>query len=66
MALELPHLLGRSVTIDTSKDFGLTDPWSPWLVPGNDGIPRSLNVTNILSAPATDSKRFFRIKLQEE
>ena len=66
VAIELPNFLGRRVSVETSADLGLTDPWSFWLVTGNDGIPRAPGVTNLLSAPASDPKRFFRIRIQEE
>jgi glucose/arabinose dehydrogenase len=64
--VEVPNFVGRRATVDTSLDFGVTDPWSLWSVPGNDSIPRAPGVTNILTAPATDQKRFFRIRIEEE
>jgi glucose/arabinose dehydrogenase len=66
VAIELPNFLGRRVTVETSTDLGLTDPWSLWLVRGNDGIPLAPGLTNILTAPATDPKRFFKIRIGEE
>jgi hypothetical protein len=66
VAIELPNFLGRRVTVETSTDLGLTDPWSLWLVRGNDGIPLAPGLTNILTAPATDPNRFFKIRIGEE
>ena len=64
--LQLPNFLGRRVTVDTSTDLGLTDPWSHWFVTGNDGIPLAPGQTNTLTAPVTDPKRFFKIRIEEE
>jgi hypothetical protein len=66
VAIELPNFLGRRATVETSTDLGFTDPWSLWLVPGNDGISRAPGVTNILTGPSLDPKRFFKIRIQEE
>jgi hypothetical protein len=64
--IELPNFLGRRVTVKTSTDLGITDPWSFWQVPGNDGIPLAPGLTNILTAPRTDPKRFFNIRIEEQ
>jgi hypothetical protein len=66
VAIELPNFPGRRVRVETSGDLGLSDPWMPWLVPGNDGIPLAPGFTNTLTAPATDAKRFFRIWIDEQ
>jgi glucose/arabinose dehydrogenase len=66
VTIELPNFLGRRVTVDTSTDLGFSDPWSRWLVTGNDGIPPAPGLTNTLTGPATDPKRFFKIRIEEE
>jgi glucose/arabinose dehydrogenase/regulation of enolase protein 1 (concanavalin A-like superfamily) len=66
VSIELPNFLGRRITVETSTDLGLTDPWSLWLVGGNNSIPLAPGLTNILTAPAVDPKQFFKIRIEEE
>ena len=54
------------VTVESSSDLGLLDPWSPWAVLGNHGIPLAPGLTNTLVAPALEPKRFFKIRIEEE
>src|SRR5204863_10043465 len=65
VAIELPKFLVRRVTVDTSTDLSLTDPWLRWQVPGNDGIALAPGLTNTLTAPITGPKRFFKIRVEE-
>jgi hypothetical protein len=66
VSLDLPVLDGRSVTVETSTDLGLSDPWVPWAVPGNDGIPLAAGQTNILVAPTDGSQRYYKIQFGEQ
>jgi glucose/arabinose dehydrogenase len=66
VAIDLPALLGRRMFIETSTDLGITDPWTLWNVPGNNGLPLAVGLTNTLSGPATAPKRFFNILIEEE
>lgn len=66
VAIQLPNFAGRRVTVDTSTDLGLLDPWSPWAVLGNNGIPLAPGLTNTLFAPMLGSKRFFKLRIEEE
>jgi len=51
VSIELPNFLGRRATVETSTDLGLTDPWALWLVGGNNSIPLSPGLSNILTEP---------------
>jgi len=64
--LELPVLAGRRLTVETSTDLGISDPWSPWTVFGNHGIPLAVGETNSLTGPIDGPERFFRIRFMEE
>ncbi len=64
--IELPNFAARRVTIQTSTNLGLTDPWSLWQVPGNNGIPWAPGLTNVLAGPTADPERFFKIRIEEE
>jgi mono/diheme cytochrome c family protein len=64
--IELPNFAGRRVTVQTSTDLGLADPWSLWQVQGNNGIPPAPGLTNTLTGPAADPERFFKIRIEEE
>lgn len=66
VAIELPNFPGRRATVETSTDLGLTDPWLRWNVVGNDGIPLAAGLTNVLTGPVLDPKRFYQIRIQEE
>jgi glucose/arabinose dehydrogenase len=63
--LEIPNLPGRRITIQTSSDFGINDPWVLWPVPGNNGLSYAAGQTNFLSAPMS-GMQFFRAVFQEE
>jgi len=66
VTVALPGLLGRRMIVQTSSDLGITDPWTFWNVPGNNGLPLAVGLTNTLSGPATDPKRFFNVLIEEE
>ena len=66
LTIQLPNFPGRRVTVETSTDLGITDPWLPWAVAGNNGIPLAPGLTNTFAAPLNEPKRFFQIKIQEE
>jgi glucose/arabinose dehydrogenase/mono/diheme cytochrome c family protein len=66
VAVELPNFIGRRVTVQTSTDLGIADPWKVWQVPGNNGLSYAVGQTNVLSAPITNPMQFFRIRFQEE
>ena len=64
--IELPNFAARRVTVQTSTNLGVPDSWSLWQVPGNNGIPWAPGLTNFLTGPSADPKRFFKIQIEEE
>ena len=66
LVIELPNFAGRRVTVASSSDLGILDPWWPWDVLGNHGIPLAPGMTNTLVAPILETKRFFKIRIDEE
>ncbi|MES2924060.1 MAG: PQQ-dependent sugar dehydrogenase [Verrucomicrobiota bacterium] len=52
----------RSATILRSDDLHT---WTPWQVPGNDGVPRAPGTLHSLSGPMVPGAEFFRFKIQE-
>ena len=59
--LRFPVPTNRSFRIDTSTTLG---PWTPWDVPGNQGIPVAGGLIE-LTLPLSDPQRFFRLELLE-
>ncbi len=53
--------VNRSFLIETSANLSQ---WTPWDVPGNQGLPVSGDPIS-LPVPLADPKRFFRVKLSE-
>ena len=59
LAFTLPA--NRSFRIDTSTDLGQ---WTPWDVPGNQGLPVSGGAIEF-ELPVADPLRFFRVEVLE-
>ena len=59
LGFELP--VNRSFRIDTSTDLGQ---WTPWDVPGNQGLPVAAGPIEF-ALPVADPQRFFRVELIE-
>ncbi|RYD18684.1 MAG: hypothetical protein EOP88_21725 [Verrucomicrobiaceae bacterium] len=55
-------LSDRSVRAYHSTDL---QGWSPWNVPGNDGIPVPEGTTTTLEAPVGEGREFFRFEVKE-
>jgi uncharacterized repeat protein (TIGR03806 family) len=53
--------VNRSYRIETSSDLGQ---WSPWDIPGNQGLPTAGGLIEI-TQPLEDPLRFFRVELEE-
>jgi uncharacterized repeat protein (TIGR03806 family) len=53
--------LNRSYRIETSANLSQ---WTPWDIPGNQGLPVAGGLIQI-TRPAADPLRFFRVELQE-
>ncbi len=53
--------VNRSFTIKTSTNLGQ---WTPWDIPGNQGLPVPGGLVEI-TQPRTDPARFFRIEVRE-
>ena len=53
--------VNRSFRIDASQDL---QTWTPWDVPGNQGLPVSGGIVEMVVPPA-DPMRFFRVELRE-
>ena len=66
LTLQLPNFAGRRITVKSSIDLGVLDPWTPRDISGNNGIPLATGQTNSLVVPATETKRFFQLFIQEE
>ncbi|MES2661241.1 MAG: PQQ-dependent sugar dehydrogenase [Verrucomicrobiota bacterium] len=52
----------RSATIMRSDDLNI---WTPWQVPGNDGVPLAPGSVHTLSGPMLPGNEFFRFQIQE-
>jgi len=59
LAFEIPE--NRGFQIETSTDLTT---WTPWAVPGNDGVVRPAGLVT-LSGPLDAPRRFFRLRLTE-
>lgn len=53
--------VNRSYRIETSSDLGQ---WTPWDIPGNQGLPAAGGLIEI-TRPVADPLRFFRVELEE-
>ncbi len=53
--------VNRSYRIDTSTTLGA---WTPWDIPGNQGLPVSGGLLEF-AIPPTDPQRFFRVEIKE-
>ncbi len=63
---QVPNFSGRSILVETSTDLGMADPWQPWDVPSNNGIPLETGGTNTLTGTISDPHRYFKIMIGEE
>ena len=61
LKLRFPVPVNRSFRIDVSQDLGI---WTPWDVPGNQGLPAAGGEIE-LTIPPADPVRFFRVELRE-
>ncbi|RYD23255.1 MAG: hypothetical protein EOP88_04860 [Verrucomicrobiaceae bacterium] len=61
LTLSFPLPVNRSFRIETSDNLGQ---WTPWDVPGNEGIPVPGGVIEF-NVPVTDPLRFFRVNVME-
>jgi len=59
--LSFPVPVNRSFRIDASEDL---ESWTPWDVPGNQGLPVSGGIVEMVVPPA-DPLKFFRVELEE-
>ncbi|MES2476226.1 MAG: PQQ-dependent sugar dehydrogenase [Verrucomicrobiota bacterium] len=62
IAHDFTGLGNRSATLMRSDDL---HHWTPWQVPGNDGIPRAAGVHHSLIGPMMPGNEFFRFEIQE-
>lgn len=62
LQLSWPNLPDRSIKVWTSTDLMN---WSPWNVPGNDGVPRAGTGTRALPVSGNEEKRFYRFTIGE-
>lgn len=62
LAFAFPGLGNRAMTVWTSPDL---QAWSPWAVPGNDGLPLNPAETHSLEGPRSDPDAFFRFTIEE-
>jgi uncharacterized repeat protein (TIGR03806 family) len=61
LKLRFPVPANRSFRVDTSTTLGQ---WTPWDIPGNQGIPVAGGLIEFTLSPA-DPQRFFRVELLE-
>ncbi len=61
LKLQFPVPANRSFRVDTSTTLGQ---WTPWDVPGNQGLPVAGGLIEI-TLPLADPQRFFRVELLE-
>lgn len=60
-----PPFLARKMTVFTSTNLGLTDPWALWPVPGNGNIPPTPGQTNEFIGPVDGPQRFFKVLIEQ-